>query len=232
MDKKLSDSIIQVLDEGNINPRPHWHFLLKRSVFWFVASISVLLGAVAVAVITFVFFDYDEETQQYLDQTSVKHILFTIPYLWLITLASLIFLTHMGIKYTKGGYRYGVLRVAGTALAVSMVLGIAMNEFSVGEKVDEYLNEAVPYYDSLVYSTKDQWSQPQNGFLGGTVVNIADQNNIILEDFRHQEWKLDVSGIQDDLPFLESGDVIKIVGKDVGNNVFKVDELFIWKNEV
>jgi NADH:ubiquinone oxidoreductase subunit 5 (subunit L)/multisubunit Na+/H+ antiporter MnhA subunit len=232
MDKKLSENVIRELDKSGLNPRPRWHFLLKRSVFWFVASISVLLGAVAIAVMIFVFFDYDEETQQYLDQVSVGHILLTIPYLWLIVLAFLIFLTHLGIKHTKGGYRYSVLQVAVTASVFSVVLGAAMNEFGVGEKIDGYLNEVVPYYDSLEYTSKDQWSQPRNGLLGGTVVSVVDQNDIVLEDFQHQQWKLDVSEIQEDLPFLEQGDVVKIVGKDIGNSIFKVEELFIWKNEV
>lgn len=232
MDKKLSESIVQTLDERNLNPRPRWHFLLKRSVFWSVAGISILLGGVAVAAIIFVFLDHDTGAAHYLNQDLAEDILLTIPYLWLITFALLIALTRMSIRYTKGGYRYGILQVAGIAFVASFILGIIMNKFDVGDKVDEYLNESIPYYDSLVYTSKDQWSQPEKGLLGGTVNSIVDQNNIVLNDSKHRQWKIDLSSTYDgDMPTIKQGDVVKIVGKDMGNNIFKAEEVFVWKNE-
>ena len=103
MEKQLPENIIKIIDERNLTPIPRWHFLLKRSVFWTIAGIAVLLGGVAVSVIIFVYFDHDTEGMIYLNQSLVDNILMTIPYFWIVSLAFLIALTHISIRHTKGG---------------------------------------------------------------------------------------------------------------------------------
>ena len=145
MKKQLSENIIGIIDERNLTPIPHWHFLLKRSVFWTIAGFAVLLGGLAVSIIIFVYFDHDTEGMIYLNQSLVDNMLITIPYFWLVSLALLIALTHISIRHTKGGYRYGVLRVAAVALIVSLALGFVFDEFDVGKNINESLSESIPY---------------------------------------------------------------------------------------
>lgn len=232
MKETLPENIIKTIEEHNLAPIPRWHFLLKRSVFWSIAGASVVLGGIAIAVIIFVFFDHDPDARNYLNQSFVDDILLTIPYLWLATLVFLIALARISIRRTKGGYRYGILKVAGFALAVSLALGLVLNAFDFGDSVNEYLNESIPYYNSLVYTSKDAWSQPQKGLLGGTVVSVFDENTILIQDFRHKEWKIDLSERQNsDTPVpLQPGDSIRITGKDTGSNTFQVEQIFPWQN--
>ena len=231
MKKQLPDNIIKIIDERNLTPIPRWHFLLKRSVFWTTASLAVLLGGLAVSVIIFVYFDHDTEGMIYLNQGLVDNILMTIPYFWLVSLSLLIALTHISIRHTKGGYRFGVLRVAGIALIASLALGFVFDEFDVGKNINESLSESIPYYNSLVYTSTDEWSQPEKGLLGGTVLTVADTNGVSIRDFRKKEWRINFQGFDaEDISLVpRPGERLRAVGKDLGNNTFQAEQVFSWK---
>lgn len=232
MEKISFKNIENKIVEREIVPIPRWHFLLKRRVFWLIASASVLLGGIAVAIITFVFFDHDFEARNYINQSLVDDILLTIPYIWLVILSLLVFITRISFRHTKNGYRHGIFKVVGITLVLSILLGLILNAFDLGGTINEYFNETIPYYDSLVYTSKDAWSQPEKGLLGGVVISIVDNDNIVLNDFKHNEWKINLTERQtgDASTNLQIGDVIKIVGKDVGGGVFQAEQVFVWQN--
>ena len=231
MKKQLSESIIKTIDERGLTPIPRWHFLLKRSVFWTIAGVAVLLGGLAVSVIIFVYFDHDTEGMIYLNQSHVDNILKTIPYFWLVSLSLLIALTHISIRLTKGGYKFGILRVAGGALLASFVLGFVFDELDMGKNINESLNESIPYYNTLVYTSTDEWSQPGKGLLGGTVLTEASAYGVSIRDFRKKEWHIDFQGFDsEDISLVpKPGERLKAVGKDLGNNVFQAEQVFSWK---
>ena len=149
MEKQLPQNIINIINERKLTPIPRWHFLLKRSVFSVIAGIAVLLGGLAVSAIIFVYFDHDTDGMIYLNQSLIDNILMTIPYFWLISLAFLIALTYISFRHTKGGYQYGVLRVAVTALIASLALGFVFNEFDMGKNINEFINELIKAFISL-----------------------------------------------------------------------------------
>ena len=231
MKDTLPEDIMKAIDERGITPRPRWHFLLKGSVFWSMATATVVLGSMAIDVIIFVVFDHDTEARAYLNQSLVEDILLTIPYIWLASFGLLIVLTRLIVRHMKQGYRYGITQVVCVSLAASMALGIAMNALDVGESVNEFLNESIPYYNSLVYTSKNEWSQPTRGLLGGTVLSDATSSEIRIQDFHHAEWRVDISGVEQSDGFVQpkQGDVIKMVGKDTGNNTFQTEQLFPWQ---
>ena len=230
MNDHLSDTIIQTLEKRGISPRPRWHFLLKRRVLWFVSCLSVLLGGIAISVIIFVFFDHDTDARVYLHENLAQDLLLSIPYVWLVSLAILVALTRLAVLHTEHGYRYGVSRVITLTLLASVALGLLFDAFDVGQNVDEFLNETIPYYDSIVYTSRDAWSQPEKGLLGGTLLSTLSSSEIHIRDFRNREWRVDVSKIeQGDLPpQLVIGQIIKIVGDDMGQGTFRANQLFMW----
>ena len=231
MKKQLAEDIIGLIDKRNLTPIPRWHFLLQRSVFWATASFAVLLGGLAVSVIIFVYFDHDTEGMIYLNQSFVDNILKTIPYFWIASLAFLIALTHISIRHTKGGYRHGVLRVTTIALIASLALGFVFYEFDVGKNINESLSESIPYYNSLVYTSTDEWSQPEKGLLGGIVLTVADTNGVSIRDFSKKEWHINFQRFDaEDISLVpRPGERLRAVGKDLGNNTFQAEQVFSWK---
>ena len=124
MNDLLPERIIEAIKRQGIEPRPRWHFLLKRSVLWSLVALSTVLGGISVAVIIFIFIDHDANARAYLNESFFVDLLETIPYLWFGTLFLLVGITQYAVRLTKSGYRYTTTRIVGAVMVSSVVLGI------------------------------------------------------------------------------------------------------------
>jgi hypothetical protein len=229
MNNKLPEKIIEEIRKQGIEPRPRWYFLLKRSVLWSLAGLSIVLGGIAVAVIIFIFIDHDANARAYLNESIFEDLLQTIPYLWLATLLLLVGITQYAVRHTKFGYRYGTKRIIGLVLVCSIALGIALSVFEVGERVQDFLVTRVPYYDELISTSRDIWSRPERGLLGGTIDVIIDTEEIRLTDFRGKSWLVDIGEIDTvDDSIIQSGSMIKIIGTAEDAAGFRAVRILPW----
>ena len=230
MTNTLPEKIMQEIKNRGIEPRSRWHFLLKRSVLWSLATCATVLGGVAVAVIIFIFIDHDANARAYLDESIFENLLHTIPYLWLATLLMLVGITQYAVRHTKFGYRYATKRIVGLILMCSIALGIALSVLEVGEHVQDFLVTRVPYYDELISTSQDMWSRPEKGLLGGTIDVIIDAEEIKLIDFRGKSWLVDIGEIDDaSLSIIQPRSMIKMIGTLEDTSGFRAVRVLPWK---
>ncbi len=231
MDKDISKGVIREMKKRDLTPRPRWQFLLKRWVFWLLAIISTILGGLAIAIIILVFIDHDVSARVYLEQSAFEDILLTIPYLWLMALAVLIGVTKYAVRHTKFGYRYTTARIVGAVLVGSMLLGIVLNAMDIGGRVQDFLVETAPYYNELTHTSKDAWSHPEKGLLGGTITTVVSSEEFELIDFRKKSWRVDTSEVEDmDDSIIQQGAMVKIVGTKKDSSLFRARQIFLWNN--
>lgn len=141
---KLSQEIINKIEDENIQPKPRWHFLLRRSILWFFAVLSVAVGGLAVSVIIATFIDYDPSTRTV---PLVEDILQTIPFVWVIVLALFVVLAYYGIRHTKTGYRYSLFKICSAVILASILLGIILNAYDVSQNIQDYFSSKLPYIE-------------------------------------------------------------------------------------
>ena len=73
------------------------------------------------------------------------------------------------------------------------------------------------------------WSNPEQGYLSGEIVNIIDTNNFQIRDFENNVWNITGQN-----PLVRGrvqmtiGEEIKLIGTQVGVNSFIVDEVRPW----
>lgn len=231
MNNTLPEKIIEEIKKQGIEPRPRWQFLLKRSVLWSLAIFSTVLGGIAIAIIIFTFIDHDAGVRVYLKESAVDDILLSIPYFWLATLAILTGVTKYAVRHTKFGYRYATARIIAAVLIGSTLFGIALNAIDIGERVQDFLVETVPAYDALTYTSKDSWSQPEKGLLGGTVTGVVSSEYFELIDFHRKTWRIDMSELQDHNDVtIKQGVVVKIIGTKKDSSTFSAGQIFPWGN--
>ena len=226
----LPKKIIEEIKNRGIEPRPQWHFLLKRYVLWSFVALATGLGGVAIAVIIFIFIDHDANARAYLNESVFVDLLETIPYLWFGTLLLLIGITQYAVRHTKSGYRYTTGRIVGAVVVSSVALGIALSSLEVGERVQDFLIVQVPYYDELISTSKDVWSQPEKGLLGGMVTTVIGSEEIKLTDFHGKDWLVDIGRI--DLvgnAIIQPGSIIKMIGTQENPSDFRAVRVFPWK---
>lgn len=155
MNEQLPQNIIHEIEKRGLTPRPRFHFLLKRSVFWSLAGVSTLIGAVAVAVALYVFFDNDGVGTAALLETPLEGLLQSIPFVWLFILALFTVSAYLGIRHTKTGYRYKTAKAVLIVVILSICLGVVLNLFDFGQMAHNYLLHHTSFYDPLIHSRDD-----------------------------------------------------------------------------
>lgn len=225
------EKIIEEIKKQGIEPRPRWQFLLKRWVLWLLAIFSTVLGAIAIAIIIFTFIDHDASVRVYLKESAVGDILRSIPYFWLAALIVLTGVARYAVRHTKFGYRYATTRIVAVVLVCSMLFGILLNTVDVGEGIQDFLIETVPSYNALTYTSRDAWSQPEKGLLGGTVLTIISPEEFELLDFHKKSWHVNTGELQSrDDQVIRQGALIKIIGTQQNDSLFRAGQIFPWGN--
>lgn len=232
MKESFSQNIVEEIEKRDLKPRPRFYFLLKRSVFWSLASLSAVIGGIAVSIIIFVFFDHDPEAARYLHQSLTEDIMLSVPYLWLLILAAFVGVAKYSVRHTKTGYRYATLKIVGAVLIASLALGLLLDAFDSGAAIDDYLSDTLPYYSSLVYTSKDAWTNPDKGLLGGEVLEMKSPTEFSLRDFKNRMWQIsiDPNELDETAKNIKAGDLIKIIGIKVSNANFQAKQIFSWGN--
>ncbi len=231
MTNVLPKKIIEEIKRQGIAPRPRWQFLLKRWVLWLLSIFSTILGGIAIAIIIFTFIDHDASVRVYLKQSAVEDILSAVPYFWLATLVMLVGVSKYGVRHTAFGYRYTTARIIAIVLIISVLMGVGLNAMDVGERVQDFLIETVPSYDALVYTSKDAWSQPEKGLLGGTVISVISREEFELLDFHKKSWRVNTSELQgNNDSIIRQGAIIRIIGTQHENSLFRAGQVFPWNN--
>ena len=230
MNEPFPQHIVEEIEKRNLTPRPRFYFLLQRWVFWSLAALSSIVGGIALSIIIFLFFDHDPEAARYLHQSLIEDIMLAIPYLWLVIFVIFIGVAKYSIRHTKTGYKYATAKIISAILLTSILLGLTLNAFDLGSTIDDFLSDAVPYYSSLVYTSKDAWTNPNKGLLGGYVVSVASSTEFSLRDFKNRAWQIviDPNEMDDMGKNIITGNTIKIIGVKQENSTFQAKQIFSW----
>ena len=151
----FSTQVVEEIESRGLTPKPRWHFLLKRSVFWSLALLSIAIGAVAFAVGDFVFFDNEGIKTAVLLESPLEGILQSIPFVWLFVFSLFTASEFLGLRHTKSGYRYQAVVALAGVIMVSVGAGLLLNILDFGEGIHTYLLEHTIFYDPLINSSED-----------------------------------------------------------------------------
>jgi hypothetical protein len=240
MPKTSSDQIIKEIVKRKVVPIPRWHFILRRAVFWALALISVITGAISMATAIYVFFDNDYVTDQvnieklFAQRPLIEVVIQSVPYVWLMAMSLFILTAYYGIRHTRKGYRYPMFRIIAGSLLLSFLLCGVLNVFDIGKYIHRYLIENVRGYDRLVYSNEILWSQTEKGLLGGRVVGQSvHDSTIVVRDYKRRLWNVDISRAQIHLNKpIAVGKYLKITGVKTGTDSFRAATIRPWARKL
>ena len=229
---ELEKKILEKIKEEKIVPKPRWQFLLKDYSIWSAFLVSVVVGGLAFCVALSITVDNDWDIYRYLSISPVKHMLLSLPYLWIVLLFLFLALAFYNYKHTKIGYRHSVFIVLGLSIAGSILLGYVFHSAGIGRKIDRIFARNVPLYQEMecCSNRKDIWSQPDKGLLGGRILNVRFEDGFDLEDFQGIVWQVEKNGqvlIRE--PFLvRVGEGVKLIGEERAQQHFWAREIRHW----
>jgi hypothetical protein len=219
---ELRDKVMEAIEKRRLSPRPYAHFLAKRSMFWTLAGISILLGAVCVAVAIFAVNDFIQTGGRNLSDMPFDDFFESLPVVWVVFFLLFIASAYLGLSNTRRGYRYRPISLIAIAVAASAGLGVLLHVLDVGRAIQNVLSAQFPAYKEFTDVPYGDWRKPDQGYLGGEVLSVKDGESLRLKDFDGREWDVDISSAVISVadPLIEEGD-IAIRGERTGPSSFK-----------
>lgn len=223
---ELEMKVLEAIKSQNLVPRPYYVFFAKRSIFWILALLSIILGALSVAVLLFAVSDYYATGWRTFDNLPLDDVIVSIPAIWLVSLPFFIASAYYCLRNTRRGYRFRTAQIVSLCLAASIGLGVLFHIFEAGRHINDFLASRFAYYREQTDVPFEEWSRPDEGFLGGIVVSVDNKKSLRLKDFQDKEWLVDISGaiVKFDTPVEDEGD-IAIRGVRTGSSAFRAETI-------
>ncbi len=212
---RLADSVLERLEREGITPRSRFYWMTQEYGLWGAWVVSVILGSFALAVASFSSLYVGYSLYEATHDTFLTFLLDTLPYLWFAAFAVMLLSAYFNLRYTKKGYRYSFLWVAGSSFGFSVAGGILLHFLGAGYYLDHYLGRSLDTYHSRAELETMVWQNPPAGRLVGfgRPPGAADQiPGIIFTDVKDREWQLmttDLSERESDL--IRSGRKVRVL---------------------
>ncbi|MFA5878245.1 MAG: hypothetical protein WC845_02675 [Candidatus Staskawiczbacteria bacterium] len=227
---EISEKVIQDIEEKKIHPRPRWYFLMGRYSTFSLFVFSIVFGALSVATILFMLFDYDRDISQYFGRGLFKDILISIPYLWIVLFVFFILSADYNLRRTPRGYRFELHKIILLNLFLSILVGTGLFCFGFDSEIDDLVSRNVPFYENLIYNKDDIWVFPEKGLLSGEVIQIIGPGSFTLRDFHGYVWRVNEEGLDpSDFRYIHEGAKLKLIGEQTGEGIFDVKIICSWQ---
>jgi hypothetical protein len=222
----LEKKVMETIEKQNLAPKPYVYFLAKRSVFWALAIVSILLGAVSVATAIFAIQDTMQNGGRQFNDMPFDEVMQSLPAVWLLFFVLCCFSAYFGLRRTKRAYRYRPLSVAALIVLASLGLGWLLHVAEAGSLIHNGLAQRFPSYATYTHVPYEEWSRPDEGYLGGEVQSVEAGKSLVLEDFSGKQWTVDITaasnGVENQTLIQED---IAIRGERTGPSSFKAKSM-------
>lgn len=170
----LEEKILQKIRDEKIAPKPFWYFLVKDYSLWGLVFISIILAAICIAPIIFILQNLELDYAKHITGNIFSFTLIILPYPWIILCVITTYFATLAWERTKNGYKFDGKKVFVISFLVSLILGILLNMWNIGRKVDnEFKSASFGSYKTFEERRKEFWFDPNQGRILGTVDRIA-----------------------------------------------------------
>jgi hypothetical protein len=207
----ISDKTLNLIAKRKIKPIPKWEFIAKNWVLWTSLIICLILLILGFSLTIFGFIDN-----------------IIVPYLWSFIAVIFLLVTYFLFEKTKGAYHFPKWQILISITVLGLIIALAFFKIGLALKLDKSLDN-LPYYRQMVPMKLTAWSNPQSGYLSGTITKIIDKNSFELIDFSKKFWIISTeNAIVRGRVSLIIGQEIKLIGTQNSDTNFKADEIRPW----
>ncbi len=225
--KDISQIALERIKESGIKPISKKVFNLKRVLFWSLVGFAVLVGSVSFSITVSILFNND----WYLyNKFGFGYILKSLPYFWLVCLILFSLLGEFYYRKTFLGYRHRMVTIVGIYIILTVVFGVILQLFGLGETIEKTVSQNIPIYHVVVFDLDEFWLQPKVGLLSGKIVSI-ENGDIKIIDSGNIIWTIKTENASvGNATKIQIGESIKIVGGQDDDGVFRADQIYPINN--
>ena len=224
---ELKDAVLSRLQKEQIKPRSRLLCLASEYSIWTLWALSVVFGAVSLAVIQFASLRTGYAFYEATHESFWEFVLEALPYLWLGVFGLLTVAAYYNLRHTKKGYKYKFSHIILSSLGLSLIGGAGLHAVGVGYYLDTYAGQMSGLYESHEEMEIRLWQDPTAGRLVGEYA----ESDLLFVDESGEEWELELSDLHErDLDVLKTGEKVRVLGaKDEDTEkIFHVCGVFPW----
>lgn len=224
---EISDKILGTIKDQGLKPTPKLNFRLKNFLLWVFFGLSIIVGALAVGVATFILANQEWDIYQRIASSPLMFLILALPYFWLVIFIVFIIFGYYNYKHTKFGYRIPLVRLIIFYLLATIILGLGIYNFGLGHRLNNIFSEQLPGYTHLNYEHY-LWQKTDQGLLAGKIVSLT-PTGFILEGLDGAHWQINAltANLQNGV-ILKNAERVKIIGEKSQENKFTAIEIRPW----
>ena len=235
--KDLKSQILTRIEKESVCPRSRLFFGSIECGVWALWGLTVLFGALSVAVTLFVVTFRQYSLYEATHASFLAFAIDVLPYLWIAVFAAMVLFAVYNLRHTKNGYRYPLWKIVVSSLVLSLAGGAFLHLAGVGFSFDKQMGVFSKDYQSQEKQELKLWQNPAEGRLVGAFLSAADgvpQPLFIFEDVAGVRWDTDVSELHSmDTYLLHTGKRVRVLGllEEVNPPTFHACAVFPWAYE-
>jgi hypothetical protein len=229
MKNLIADTIGKIKRE-HLLPDPKWKYLVKKYGIWVTFILVVMMGAGSFSAAYFLLASLDWDLYRFMQQNMLRYSLSIFPFFWVIMIGIFLAAAFFDIRKTETGYRFSLLKISLIIIGSVIILGFVMSFIGLGARFNSMMATGVPFYGQHMMVTKEeQWSNPAQGFLAGTII-ASSSSELKIVDLNKKTWNilLNESILITPRAEISEGQMIKVIGTLIGNNNFQASEIRPW----
>lgn len=211
--KNLTQSILARIDTDKVEPRSKFGLLCTYSFFSVASFISIVIGAVAVAVMVFTSLNMGWEYYEMTHDNLVTFVFNIVPYVWIVVLALTILFGYYNLRHTKRGYRYSLSVAVLGIIGASVVGGFTLYFLKVGYGVDHMTHMMFPNnYKEAFVMQKEMWHEPEMGRIFGVVTAVV-EDSFLVRDIENELWVVETDALPSfDWEYVQPEAEVRLIG--------------------
>jgi len=214
MNNKIKESVLERLEREGITPRSRLYWLSYEYAFWGAWLLSVVLGAVALAVLSFTSLYIGYSLYEATHQSFLTFFFDTLPDLWFLAFACLTIVAYFNLRNTKRGYKYPLYLVVGSSFGFSVVGAMVLHSLGAGFYLDHYMGQHLKSYQSRAEFEAQVWQNPLEGRLLGVIKAPKEDGlkQISFTDVNNEDWDITITDLRTrDTELLLSGHKVRML---------------------
>lgn len=224
---------MQRIEGEQICPRPRSFYTQKEAVVWGLWGISIILGALSVAVMAFTLMHNQYALYEATHENFTTFLMEVLPYVWIVAFLLMAGVAVYNLRHTKHGYRYSISQILLSSVVLSVAGGGVLHFLGFGYIVDHNLGKQMPLYVSQEKMEAHMWQMPEDGRLIGKVTKPIQPPSTLLTftDVVGKEWLLDISELSaEERTLLTEKREVRLIGavSEADAGVFHSCGVFPW----
>lgn len=230
---QLKNTLLQRIEQEKLQPHSRMFFQGRECMVWVLWLLSVVVGALAVAISAFVVLHHQYALYEATHKNFFTFLVDILPFIWFMVFVGMAYFALYNLKHTRHGYRYSVTTILTSSIVLSFALGSALQFFGLGYSVDSLLGKQMKMYMSQEKVEMNLWQQPESGRLVGFQIldTVDSETFVIFEDMDGDRWRLNIIELfPQDKALLADRNPVRVLGEitDAKAKLFHACGVFSW----